>query len=116
LTILTPEIFVFARKSTSNVRNAVFPDIFSKSPLFQANILGISVPHDILFVRWSLALDLFGRVFVDDVGLELGSIISKLGGFPVKEAKFRREMEKLRTSPSASPSPSARSRERGDSP
>jgi hypothetical protein len=25
-----------------------------------------------------------------------GSIISELGGFPVKEAKFRREMEKLR--------------------
>jgi hypothetical protein len=32
------------------------------------------------------------------VGLELGSIISELGGFPVKEAKFRREMEKLRNS------------------
>jgi len=41
-------------------------------------------------------LDLFGRVFVDDVGLEPGSIINELGGFPVKEAKFRREMEKLR--------------------
>jgi E3 ubiquitin-protein ligase EDD1 len=48
--------------------------------------------------RWRLALDLFGRVFVDDVGLEPGSIISELGGFPVKEAKFRREMEKLRNS------------------
>ena len=43
-----------------------------------------------------MSLDLFGRVFVDDVGLEVGSIISELGGFPVKEAKFRREMEKLR--------------------
>merc|ERR1719278_1273087 len=57
-----------------------------------------SVPHDILLGRWRLALDLFGRVFVDDVGLEPGSIISELGGFPVKEAKFRREMEKLRNS------------------
>ena len=37
-------------------------------------------------------------MFVDDVGLEPGSIISELGGFPVKEAKFRREMEKLRNS------------------
>ncbi len=35
---------------------------------------------------------------MDDVGLEPGSIISELGGFPVKEAKFRREMEKLRNS------------------
>ena len=38
--------------------------------------LGVSVPHDILLGRWRLALDLFGRVFVDDVGLEPGSIIS----------------------------------------
>ena len=37
-------------------------------------------------------------MFVDDVGLESGSIISELGGFPVKEAKFRREMERLRNS------------------
>ena len=57
-----------------------------------------TVPHDILLGRWRLTLDLFGRVFVDDVGLEPGSIISELGGFPVKEAKFRREMEKLRNS------------------
>ena len=57
-----------------------------------------SVPHDILLGRWRLTLDLFGRVFVNDVGLETGSIISELGGFPVKEAKFRREMEKLRNS------------------
>ena len=35
---------------------------------------------------------------MDDVGLEPGSIISELGGFPVKEMKFRKEMEKLRTS------------------
>ena len=46
--------------------------------------VGASVPHDILLGRWRLALDLFGRVFVDDVGLEPGSIISELGGFPVK--------------------------------
>lgn len=39
---------------------------------------------------------LFGRVFQEDVGMEPGSIISELGGFPVKEAKFRRHMEKLR--------------------
>lgn len=57
-----------------------------------------SVPHDVLLGRWRLVLDLFGRVFVDDVGVEPGSIISELGGFPVKEAKFRREMERLRSS------------------
>ncbi len=52
----------------------------------------------IILGRWRFTLDLFGRVFVDDVGLEPGSIISELGGFPIKEAKFRREMDKLRNS------------------
>ncbi|XP_074027095.1 E3 ubiquitin-protein ligase hyd isoform X3 [Leptinotarsa decemlineata] len=57
---------------------------------------GQTVSHDLLLGRWRLSLDLFGRVFMEDVGLELGSIVSELGGFPVKEAKFRRDMEKLR--------------------
>jgi E3 ubiquitin-protein ligase EDD1 len=35
---------------------------------------------------------------MEDVGLEAGSVVSELGGFPVKEAKFRRDMEKLRNS------------------
>ena len=54
--------------------------------------------HDALLGRWRLSLDLFGRVFCDDVGAEPGSVISELGGFPVKESKFRREMEKIRNS------------------
>ncbi|XP_076438030.1 E3 ubiquitin-protein ligase UBR5-like isoform X2 [Babylonia areolata] len=58
--------------------------------------VGQIISHDILLGRWRLALDLFGRVFCDDVGAEPGSIISELGGFPVKESRFRREMEKLR--------------------
>lgn len=33
---------------------------------------------------------------MEDVGLEPGSIVSELRGFPVKEARFRRHMEKLR--------------------
>jgi len=41
---------------------------------------------------------MFGHIFCDDVGAEPGSVISDLGGFPVKESKFRREMEKLRNS------------------
>ena len=61
-------------------------------------MLGYLVSPDSLLGRWRLALDLFGRVFCDDVGAEPGSTISELGGFPVKESKFRREMEKLRNS------------------
>lgn len=55
-----------------------------------------NVTSDLLLGRWRLSLILFGRVFLEDVGMEPGSIISELGGFPVKEAKFRRHMEKLR--------------------
>lgn len=55
-----------------------------------------NVNSDLLLGRWRLSLILFGRVFQEDVGMEPGSIISELGGFPVKEAKFRRHMEKLR--------------------
>lgn len=58
--------------------------------------IGQLVSHNLLLGRWRLSLDLFGRVFMEDVGLEPGSIVSELGGFPVKEAKFRRDMEKLR--------------------
>jgi len=62
------------------------------------NILGCLIPADTLLGRWRLSLDLFGRVFCDDVGAEPGSIISELGGFVVKEVKFRRDMERLRNS------------------
>lgn len=58
--------------------------------------IGPSVSQDLLLGRWRLSLDLFGRVFMEDVGLEPGSVVAELGGFPVKEAKFRREMERLR--------------------
>lgn len=51
---------------------------------------------NLLLGRWRLSLDLFGRVFMEDVGLEPGSIVTELRGFPVKEARFRRHMEKLR--------------------
>ncbi|KAH7947257.1 hypothetical protein HPB52_008998 [Rhipicephalus sanguineus] len=60
--------------------------------------LGQLVSHEVLLSRWQLTLELFGRVFVDDVGAEPGSVISELGGFPVKEVRFRRDMEKLRNS------------------
>ena len=51
---------------------------------------------DLLLGRWRQGLDLFSRVFMEDVGLEPGSVICELGGFSVKEARFRRNMEKLR--------------------
>lgn len=59
-------------------------------------MIGQLISPENLLGRWRLCLDLFGRVFCDDVGSECGSVISELGGFPVKESRFRREMEKLR--------------------
>merc|ERR1719195_820552 len=95
-----PEILVVPNTSDRTGNNEVSANVTvetTRPRTFPAGTgLGVSVPHDILLGRWRLALDLFGRVFVDDVGLEPGSIINELGGFPVKEAKFRREMEKLR--------------------
>ena len=64
----------------------------------QISQLGTKISHNILLGRWRLSLDLFGKVFMEDVGLEAGSIVPELGGFPVKEAKFRRDMEKLKNS------------------
>ena len=62
------------------------------------SLIGNRQQHDAFLGRWRLSLEIFGRVFVDDVGLEPGSVMNELGGFPVKEAKFRREMERLRNS------------------
>lgn len=55
-----------------------------------------SPPWNVLIGRWKLTFDLFGRVFMDDVGMENGSVLPELRGFPVKEMRFRRQMEKLR--------------------
>ena len=43
-----------------------------------------------------MCLELFGRLFLDDVGVEPHSVLNEIGRFDVKEAKFRRDMEKLR--------------------
>jgi E3 ubiquitin-protein ligase EDD1 len=83
-------------EESSDVSANVTVETSSPKNVFVGAGLGFS--YDALLGRYRLVLDLFGRVFVDDVGLEPGSIISELGGFPVKEAKFRREMEKLRNS------------------
>ncbi|XP_022088728.1 E3 ubiquitin-protein ligase UBR5-like isoform X2 [Acanthaster planci] len=54
------------------------------------------VSVDNLLGRWRLCLELFGRVFLEDVGAEPGSVLGELRPFEVKELRFRREMEKLR--------------------
>jgi len=114
-----PEILVVPMDSTDNVSHVTVettPRAGSTSsklptltPLSKPDVTLLTNPQqqlvlfnssmisdDVLLGRWRLTLELFGRVFVDDVGLEPGSVISELGGFPVKESRFRRDMEKLR--------------------
>ncbi|KAH8369432.1 hypothetical protein KR009_010813 [Drosophila setifemur] len=65
------------------------------SLFYQSSLLELP-SWNFLLSRWKLTLDLFGRVFMDDVGMEHGSVLPELRGFPVKEMRFRRHMEKLR--------------------
>ena len=57
---------------------------------------GEAITYESLIGRWRQTVQMFGDIFCDDVGLEPGSIITELGGFPIKETKFRRDMEKSR--------------------
>ncbi|KAK1896054.1 E3 ubiquitin-protein ligase UBR5 [Dissostichus eleginoides] len=45
------------------------------------SFMGMMISHDMLLGRWRLSLELFGRVFMEDVGAEPGSILTELGGF-----------------------------------
>lgn len=83
---------IFPQPRTDKIQNCLL--IFRRA----CPSLGASVSHDLLLGRWRLSLDLFGRVFTEDVGLEPGSVVAELGGFRVKEVKFRHDMEKLRNS------------------
>lgn len=106
-----PDVLVVSAMETQNVSEEVDPTASSHeisahetvetSPVEMtksSSTIGTNISHNILLGRWRLSLDLFGRVFMEDVGLEAGSVVSELGGFPVKEAKFRRDMEKLKNS------------------
>ena len=43
-------------------------------------------------VRWRLAMSVFARIFLDDVGAERDSFLPEIAGFRVKEKLFRRGM------------------------
>ncbi|XP_053696945.1 E3 ubiquitin-protein ligase hyd isoform X2 [Sabethes cyaneus] len=84
-------------ETTPNVQQTVQPELPPRGIYLRSgNQMNSSILSDILLGRWRLSLILFGRVFLEDVGIEPGSVIYELNGFPVKEAKFRRYMEKLR--------------------
>ncbi|XP_067616130.1 E3 ubiquitin-protein ligase hyd isoform X2 [Eurosta solidaginis] len=88
----------FERKSTrSEMQEGIFRTNFPpRGNHFCPQHSPVTPSWNFLLGRWKLTLDLFGRVFMDDVGMEYGSILPELRGFPVKEVRFRRHMEKLR--------------------
>lgn len=82
-------------ETTPSLQQVPQPELPMRGSYFRERS-GRIITSDFLLRRWQVSLILFGRVFLEDVGMEPGSIISELGGFPVKETKFRRHMEKLR--------------------
>lgn len=65
------------------------------SDLPSCKVIGM-LPANFLLGRWRLCLELFGRVFLEDVGAEPSSVLNELGRFDVKETSFRREMDRLK--------------------
>ena len=94
LSLNKPQTSGSNRGSTSNKKQMVQPQLLYECLNLPTNTNNT----DQFFDRWRLTLDLFGRVFCDDVGLENGSIIRQLGGFQIKETRFRRDMERYRNS------------------
>ncbi|XP_055677386.1 E3 ubiquitin-protein ligase hyd isoform X2 [Lutzomyia longipalpis] len=85
-------------ETTPSVQPQMHHELPPRGLYFRSSVASQPITSDLLLGRWRLSLDLFSRVFMEDVGLEPGSIVCELGGFPVKEARFRRTMEKLRNS------------------
>ncbi|GAB0097413.1 E3 ubiquitin-protein ligase hyd [Sergentomyia squamirostris] len=84
-------------ETTPSVQPTMHHELPPRGLYFRSSVASQPITSDLLLGRWRLTLDLFSRT-MEDVGLEPGSIVCELGGFPVKEARFRRTMEKLRSS------------------
>ncbi|CAF1506345.1 unnamed protein product, partial [Rotaria sordida] len=52
--------------------------------------------YEYLLARWRFSIELFVKLFLDDVGNELGSIINESSGFSAREQRFRHDMERLK--------------------
>ena len=49
-----------------------------------------------MLARWKFSIELFVKLFLDDVGSEPGSIINESSGFSAREQRFRHDMERLK--------------------
>ena len=62
------------------------------------DVVSINFSRDVLLGRWASSLELFGRVFIEDVGSQPGSLLAEISSFDVREARFKKEMERIRNS------------------
>ncbi|KAL5247971.1 hypothetical protein ACHWQZ_G017216 [Mnemiopsis leidyi] len=82
----------------NNFLNPILPFIPHSDKPYEYSSINGPACVDNLIGRWRLCTELFGRIFVDELGSDKDSVLAELGGFEVKEARFRREMEKLKSS------------------
>ncbi len=68
--------------------------IFFRSTTLHSILLNGS--YEYLLARWRFSIELFVKLFLDDVGNELGSIINESSGFSAREQRFRHDMERLK--------------------
>ncbi|CAM4857437.1 unnamed protein product [Rotaria socialis] len=52
--------------------------------------------YEYLLARWRFSIELFVKLFLDDVGIEPGSIINESSGFSAREQRFRHDMERIK--------------------
>jgi hypothetical protein len=52
--------------------------------------------YEYLLARWRFSIELFVKLFLEDVGNEPGSIINESSGFSAREQRFRHDMERLK--------------------
>lgn len=52
--------------------------------------------YEYLLTRWRFSIELFVKLFLDDVSNEPGSILYESSGFSTREQRFRQDMERLK--------------------
>ncbi len=72
-----------------------FLELFLFRQLTSHSIL-LNGSYEYLLARWRFSIELFVKLFLDDVGNEPGSIINESSGFSAREQRFRHDMERLK--------------------
>lgn len=106
------DLFGTARRSSENILNLPTPvdvdpehstwsDMLKVSDserpiLMGGEFLDHTAHAGSVLARWCASLEAFSQKFSDDVGTESRSYMVELGRFTDKEARFRKEMERLR--------------------